>query len=175
MGQKAEPLETGALLAAWIDLETATRNLGELIAASKTGTAEAVLGSSRRSLEKRLSDEQYLSLAKGLYACRQLIESRPAKTGLFGDPAWNILLDLFIAHMLGKCVCVTDTALAGNVPVTTALRWLSSLERTSLVERRRDHTDRRRSFVFLSGSGISYVKDILAEMSTLIAKAKLPR
>lgn len=175
MGQKAEPLETSALFAAWNDLEIATRNLGLLISNETTSSAKAASSSLLTLQQRKLSDDQYLALAEGLYACRQLIENKSIKAGMFGDPAWNILLDLFIAYMRDKCVCVTDTALAGNVPVPTALRWLSNLERTSFIERRRDLTDRRRSFVYLSETGISYVKDILSEMSALIAKSQLPR
>ena len=43
--------------------------------------------------------------------------------GLFADPAWDIMLDLFAARIEGKDITVSSAGIAACVPPTTALRW----------------------------------------------------
>lgn len=69
---------------------------------------------------------------------------------LFGEPAWDILLDLYVAGEKGKRVAVTSACIGSGVPSTTALRWLNVLEARGLVEREEDNVDARRSFVRLT-------------------------
>ncbi|HET9629256.1 MAG TPA: MarR family transcriptional regulator [Novosphingobium sp.] len=69
---------------------------------------------------------------------------------LFGEPAWDLLLDLFIAAKERKRVPVTSACIGSAVPTTTALRWLSLLEERGLVVREADPADARRIFVRLS-------------------------
>lgn len=72
---------------------------------------------------------------------------------IFAEPAWDILLDLFISERTGRVVSVTSACLASGVPMTTALRAISVLEAKRLVERHRDRTDRRRYHLILSERG----------------------
>jgi hypothetical protein len=72
---------------------------------------------------------------------------------LFGEPAWDILVDLFIQESKGKRVSVTSSCIASRVPPTTALRWLSILIERGYVRRIDDDADRRRAFVELTTSG----------------------
>lgn len=69
---------------------------------------------------------------------------------LFADPAWDILLDLTAARAEHRRVSVTSLCIAANVPATTALRWISQMVETGLLERIQDDTDRRRAFIALS-------------------------
>ena len=69
---------------------------------------------------------------------------------LFGEPAWDILLDLFIAAKEGKRVSVTSACIAADVPSTTALRWIGLLEKEGLIIRENDEADARRVFIRLS-------------------------
>lgn len=69
---------------------------------------------------------------------------------LFGETAWDILLDLFIAAEKNKQVSITSACIGSNSPPTTALRWMAILEQKGLVEREFDFEDRRRAFVKLS-------------------------
>jgi DNA-binding MarR family transcriptional regulator len=72
---------------------------------------------------------------------------------LFFDPAWNILLDLYISERKGLMVSVSSMCIASKVPSTTALRWLTLIEKRGLIGRRPDDYDRRRSFLFLTDEG----------------------
>ncbi len=69
---------------------------------------------------------------------------------LFADPAWDMLLDLAAARKEGTRVSVSSLCIAGNVPTTTALRWIKTLIDRGLVARTADPDDARRSFIDLS-------------------------
>ena len=80
---------------------------------------------------------------------------------LFFDPAWNMLLDLYVNERRGSVVSVSSLCIAARVPSTTALRWLTMLEKRGLIGRRADDYDRRRSFLFLTEDGRSKVEATL--------------
>ena len=82
---------------------------------------------------------------------------------LFGEPAWDILLDLFVAGERGNRVAVTSACIGSGVPSTTALRWLSVLETRGLIEREYDNQDARRSFVRLTAQGRKYMVEYLSD------------
>jgi DNA-binding MarR family transcriptional regulator len=69
---------------------------------------------------------------------------------LFGEPAWDMLLDLSVSESKGRAESVTSVCLASHVPQTTALRWLVALENGGWVSRRPDPCDRRRTLVVLT-------------------------
>jgi len=69
---------------------------------------------------------------------------------LFGDPAWDMLLDLTAARMEGVDVPVSSLCVAAAVPTTTALRWVRSLSEAGVFVRRTDPGDARRAFITLS-------------------------
>ena len=73
---------------------------------------------------------------------------------LFGEPAWDMLLDLFVASLQDRQISVSSACLASGVPTTTALRWLGQLERGGLVERRAIPQDQRVVWVKLSAKGL---------------------
>jgi DNA-binding MarR family transcriptional regulator len=72
---------------------------------------------------------------------------------LFGEPAWDILLDLLDADAHGRRISVTSASLASSVPATTGLRMIAILEERGLVVRTDDPRDRRRSHVSLTTKG----------------------
>jgi DNA-binding MarR family transcriptional regulator len=69
---------------------------------------------------------------------------------LFSDPAWDIMLELFVAELEMREVPVTNLCLTSNVPDTTVLRWIKTLALEGLVVRRKDKVDKRRVLVQLS-------------------------
>lgn len=83
------------------------------------------------------------------------IHARRARAGilcenLFGEPAWDMILDLFVAARTKRLVTVWNACLAARVPGTTGLRYLKLLEREGDVVRSPDPGDRRRFHVRLS-------------------------
>jgi len=94
-----------------------------------------------------------------LQACRQTYEYRRLRdeffgaSDLFSDPAWDILLDLFISDLEGRDLSITDACIGAAVPMTTALRWIVILEQRGLACRENDQRDARRVFLRLSAHG----------------------
>lgn len=70
--------------------------------------------------------------------------------GLFEDPAWDMLLDLFAAELEHSRVSVSSLCIAAAVAPTTALRWISKMTEAELFVRQPDPQDRRRAFMALS-------------------------
>jgi hypothetical protein len=83
-------------------------------------------------------------------------------TELFGEPAWDILLDLFISAKQGKRVSVSSACIGAAVPTTTALRWLAVLESRGHIVREDDPADARRAFLHLSADTYSRMIDFFA-------------
>jgi len=69
---------------------------------------------------------------------------------LFGDPAWDILLDLTAAAVEGRNVSIMSLCIAANVSATSALRHIKVLQNRGLVERVADPLDQRRAFISIS-------------------------
>lgn len=61
----------------------------------------------------------------------------------FGDPAWNILLELFIAGERSRPVALTACCVASGEAPSTGLRYLRELEAAGHVIRSPDPVDQR--------------------------------
>jgi hypothetical protein len=103
---------------------------------------------------------------------RAVIKSRRLRErvfgeNLFGDPAWDMLLDLYASHLEQKRVSVSSLQIASAVPGTTALRWMTRLENKQLLMRHADPFDARRIFVELSADGVLLMERYWAELWAL--------
>lgn len=107
---------------------------------------------------------------------RHLIANRQARTrffdpALFGDPAWDMLLDLTAAHGEGAQVSVTSLCIAAGVPATTALRWLTQMVESGIFMRVPDPADRRRAFIALSDKAIAAMAGYFSSLRTPVEMA----
>ena len=73
---------------------------------------------------------------------------------LFGEPAWDMLLELYSAFLEQRRISVSSLCIASAVPATTALRHIGYLEKAGLLTRRGDPLDRRRVFVALTATAL---------------------
>ena len=127
---------------------------------------EPAVGERDTPLQEGWSDvnqEKILIKAIEIYKSRQR-RSRHLPSELFGEPAWDILLDLFAARLQKKRISVTSACTASGVPLTTALRWLRVLEDSRMIERYDSETDQRVTWVKLTASAsnsmFNFFKDI---------------
>lgn len=94
--------------------------------------------------------DDWLEAAMDAYNMRRHREKVFGAAQLFGEPTWDILLDLFIAELRNVKMQTTSVCIGAQVPQTTALRWLALLERENLVRRYRDSGDSRRVYIQLT-------------------------
>lgn len=98
---------------------------------------------------------------------RSIIRARRVRehylgSDIFGDPGWDMLLDLFAARLEGARVSVSSLCLAAAVPPTTALRWIKLLCDEGLIERVPDRTDGRRVLIAMKADTASKMQQALA-------------
>lgn len=99
------------------------------------------------------------SYAEALPFFRELYAARRARDtifpdGMFADPAWDILIDLYIATAEGRRISVSSACIAASVPATTALRHVWRLEDMQFLERQNDARDGRRVFLALTPAAL---------------------
>ncbi len=107
---------------------------------------------------------------------RQVIANRQARARffdaeLFGDPAWDMLLDLTAARGEGAQVSVTSLCIAAGVPATTALRWLTQMVEAGLFVRVPDPADKRRAFIALSDRSLTAMAGYFASLRSPVTLA----
>ena len=81
---------------------------------------------------------------------------------IFGEPAWDILLALYGDERTHGRQTIGQLVNWVPVPQTTALRWITNLERHGLLERTPHPTDLRIVFVELSPQGRALLSDYLS-------------
>ncbi len=100
--------------------------------------------------------------AEAIYAARR---TRTASFGddadLFGEPSWDLMLDLYIAHERGVEINISRSVTASGVPTTTGLRYIALLTDRGLLCRVADPFDRRRHFLTLSDRGLTIMRSLL--------------
>jgi len=84
--------------------------------------------------------------------------------GYFEEPAYNILLDLYVATAEARVVYVNDACIASNTPTSTALRWISILVRDGFAVRFRDEKDARRTILEITPVGNRAISDMLRDI-----------
>ncbi|MEP3051314.1 MAG: MarR family transcriptional regulator [Erythrobacter sp.] len=111
------------------------------------------------------SRHKYTKLARNAYEVRRIRGRIFGQPELFGEPAWDILLDLYVAHADGKRVSVSSACIGSASPPTTGLRWLGILSDQGLVLREHDPEDQRRVLVRLTDAGIDAMDQYFADAS----------
>jgi len=101
-----------------------------------------------------------VELARRIYELRR---SRDASFGadFFSEPAWDLLLHLFVAGAEGRTVSVSSACDGAAAPATTALRKLRQLEEGGWIVRAGDPADARRSYVRLSSRATNKMRSLL--------------
>ena len=109
-----------------------------------------------------------LRLATTLYGLRRRRDAVADRKGLFGEPGWDILLDLFIAEQRRSEIQVSSVCIDASVPSTTILRWIARLEREGLIYRVADITDARRRYVRLTDDGRAMMHTVFGAIAHAI-------
>lgn len=78
---------------------------------------------------------------------RQLRRQLLGHADLFGEPAWDMLLDLFIHECEGRLLSMSSLCVAAGIPTSSAMRLVLRMCDAGLIERIPDVFDRRRSLM----------------------------
>jgi hypothetical protein len=102
--------------------------------------------------------------AERLYRERRRRDARMGGTAeLFGEPSWDMLLDLFIAQGRARPVSVSSACIASSTAQSTALRYVGLLEKMGIIRRTKDPQDGRRQYLELTEFGFSNMEAYLSE------------
>jgi MoxR-like ATPase len=110
-----------------------------------------VLGAKR--LEPHPRRETALEAAERAYADRRSRSDEFEDQRIFGEPAWDILLDLFIHQTRHEEVTVKSACVDSRAPETTTMRWLLALDGEGLIRIDHDPKDETRKMVSLTAEG----------------------
>lgn len=85
--------------------------------------------------------------------------------GLFSDPAWDILLQLFSATLRGSRLCLREVE--SDVPESTLARWAAVLEDKGLIHCEADPALSSTLWLSLSSQGELRMSGLLARFHEL--------
>ena len=162
----AEQLRTGDFSAA----------PGEWPGTGKTAPpAQANVAPALETLDPEQRRKAFAEMARSTYAKRRKRVAIFGDPELFGEPGWDILLDLYIAQIEEKSVSVSSACIGSASPPTTGLRWLGVLADQGLVEREHDPQDQRRVLVRLTDKALGAMDDYFASSASLNADRRAAR
>lgn len=82
--------------------------------------------------------------------------------GLFGEPAWEILLLLYVEQARMRLTISRVSTILATAP-TTVLRWMSYLQDRQLIVRQNHPTDQRAVFVELTENALDALNAYFTE------------
>jgi hypothetical protein len=132
------------------------------IADTQGADSESPFAWARATRACTATDCEAAALAQSRYRQRRL-RGHYFGEELFRDPAWDLLLDLYIADFQGKRITVTSACCAAGVPAPTGLRWIAKLEEKHFVRRCREveAEDGRLVYVEITPSARSRMTELL--------------
>lgn len=96
---------------------------------------------------------------------RRALRNRIFGLDLFSDPAWDLLLALYSPHLWQRRESIGAVTITSGLSATTALRWLTKLEKLGLVRLTADQLDGRRRFAELSGEGVKAMNEYFGDQN----------
>lgn len=136
--------ETRTVTLSGRDVRDVVRLLGRLIGVPDNSSVARVREAATGCIDREMLIEQ----------ARRAVRQRHQRAGhfdsvMFGEPAWDILLLLYIEESM-RTFTVSKLATAGDTRPSTGLRWINYLESQQLVFRRPSQRDARVELVELT-------------------------
>ncbi len=138
-------------------------------------TAEALIMESRPAVENLATGcrDQIIpcpEIITPLQKARQFVDLYRRRNDLFrllgaddvfADPAWHMLMDLFIAAQGNRKISVSSLCIASRGPPTTALRYITIMVEKGLLIRTPDPDDSRRIYISLASAAYDAMEKIM--------------
>ena len=131
---------------------------------SSSGKGEPLSSRLFPPIQGQATHDELVARARTVLGSRQLRTSYFSPS-IFGEPAWDVLLVLYIAEASGARQTIGKLADRIKIPPTTVLRWVDYLEKARLVDRQPHPTDRRVAFIRLLEKGRSALEGYLQAIS----------
>lgn len=108
-----------------------------------------------------------LELAKKATSIKRQLTMRKQylPDAILGEPAWNMLLELFCQFAGNASVSTKSLSIAAECPESTALRHIERLEQVGLIRRFRSRADGRVTLVELTKRGVVGVGRVLERIT----------
>ena len=119
--------------------------------------------SGKKTPKAKPASETMRSVARANLRARR-IRRHHLPESLFGEPAFDMLLALYLSDQGGSRQTTTRLVKYSGAPMSTALRWVDYLVRAGLVARRANPVDRRVAFIELTDKGLASIEAYLAEL-----------
>lgn len=148
------------------DKQTKNDDVEELVAAMNVVVAKLRKDANRHGVAQQRPTQDLGDVADRCYRLRRRRDK--VFGGLFADPAYDMLLDLFSASSRGRAISITSLATASMAPPTTGLRYIEMLLQRGLITRVPDSDDRRKSYLRLTPDCHDMLARHLADVSTFL-------
>lgn len=111
------------------------------------------------------------SFANRIEWLKREINNKELRKNLFpdvmlGDPAWEMLIELYLALLETREVVTKELGIVASVPQTTSLRWIAHLQNSDLIVRN-SAEDRRCSHFALTELGLFKIEKYLSNVSSI--------
>ena len=143
-----------------------------LQAEAQIAMASATISKALRSIDPKgksdfialnhVDTQTLAATARRLIVERRLRDRLLNIPALFGEPAWDILLDLFVAYVDEKPVSTSDACISSTAPATTGLRYLKALEDQQMIEWVRHQSDGRVVYIRLTDPAVAQMTHLLS-------------
>jgi hypothetical protein len=111
------------------------------------------------------SDDKLATIASSIYQSRRM-RSDYFNGSLLIDPAWDMLLDLFILKIRGRRVSAAGLCLATNIPESTARRWIDVLVKEGLLCREPSNKEEAAAIIEISPQGFEQMRRFIVDSVT---------
>ena len=159
----------GAKPVTWRDLERLRKNWEEL-ASRVAEIEENARADEGLAPALDFDTEKLAGIAASIYAARkrrtELFDPR-----LFGEPAWDMLLILFISKARGDRMSTSKLCSTSSTPHATGLRWIDRLQQQDLVQRAPSDDDSRVMLVEITPLGFDHMRRYVVDG---IARFQMP-
>jgi|GEM_PF-2673429 len=161
-----------------VDAEGGRASVVRLVSSNETRTE--TLAEKQMEHEPMLlksAEEEAKTSVRLCALAKEMRKMREARNQFFGrdafdDPAWDILLALYIARCEGRLITVSQLCFCASVRPTDALRTVSALCDETLIERELANDNDEKVYMCLSSKGLAMTHNWLLRCRDIRDEAK---